>query len=224
MTTDPRPFFTVTIVESDRGPAGKLADAELVFTDHAGPLAGLRLVGFGVWQRRTGERTITAPARQYTVNGERRSYALLRPARDGNDQDAIRQTILDAYALHIDGPARTPEPDPTPRRDEPPSVAYAPAISLPTPAPVTPRPTLFDVPEASAVTLEPPVIDTPAALTVAAEAITQARAVIAPSGPIPLIATTPGERAVFTPPSLRRRQTAPVFQAGTAAATALGLL
>jgi len=31
-------------------PAGKLADAELHFTD--GPLAGLKLVGFGVWERR----------------------------------------------------------------------------------------------------------------------------------------------------------------------------
>ena len=41
---------------------------------------------------------MTFPARQYSVNGERRSFALLRPANgDASVQDAIRQCILDAY-------------------------------------------------------------------------------------------------------------------------------
>jgi hypothetical protein len=88
----------VKIVPNDKGnPAGKLADAELHFTD--GPLAGLKLIGFSIWERRTGNgRNVTFPARQYAVNGERRSFALLRPIGDMSAQDAIRDLVLQAYA------------------------------------------------------------------------------------------------------------------------------
>ena len=78
-------------------PPGKLADAELHFTD--GPLEGLKLIGFGIWERRTGNgRNVTFPARQYTVNGERRSFALLRPIADATAHDRVRELILQAYA------------------------------------------------------------------------------------------------------------------------------
>jgi hypothetical protein len=57
------PHVTVTIQPNDNGnPPEKLADAELHFTD--GPLAGLKLVGFAIWERRTGGRNVTFPARQ----------------------------------------------------------------------------------------------------------------------------------------------------------------
>ena len=90
----------VKITPNDKGsPAGKLADAELHFTD--GPLDGLKLIGFGIWERRTGNgRNVTFPARQYSVNGERRSFALLRPIVDIGAQDRIREAILQAYAEH----------------------------------------------------------------------------------------------------------------------------
>ena len=79
-------------------PPGKLADAEVVFEADAGPLNGLKLIGFAVWERRTGGRNVTVPARQYSVNGERRSFALLRPVNgDATAQEAIRDAILDAY-------------------------------------------------------------------------------------------------------------------------------
>jgi hypothetical protein len=78
-------------------PPGKLADAELLFTE--GALDGLRLIGFGVWERRTGGgRNVTFPARQYHVNGEKRSFALLRPTGgDPAAQDRLRELILQAY-------------------------------------------------------------------------------------------------------------------------------
>ena len=90
---------SVRIIPNDKGnPPGKLADAELIFEADAGPLNGLKLIGFAVWERRTGGRNVTFPARQYSVNGERRSYALLRPANgEQSAQEAIRQCILDAY-------------------------------------------------------------------------------------------------------------------------------
>jgi hypothetical protein len=88
----------VTITLNDKqNPPGKLADAELHFTE--GALEGLKLIGFGVWERRTGGgRNVTFPARQYSVNGERSSFALLRPIADATAQEKIRELILDAYA------------------------------------------------------------------------------------------------------------------------------
>ena len=90
--------MTVKVVPNDKGnPPGKLADAELHFED--GVLEGLKLIGFGIWERRTGNgRNVTFPARQYAVNGERRSFALLRPVADPQAQESVRQLILDAYA------------------------------------------------------------------------------------------------------------------------------
>ena len=82
-------------------PAGKLCDAEIHFT--AGVLAGMKLIGFSVWERRSpnGSRQVTFPARTYSVNGERRSFALLRPT-DGTPeaQDRIKEEILTAWAEH----------------------------------------------------------------------------------------------------------------------------
>ncbi len=78
-------------------PPGKLADAEIHFSD--GPLNGLKLIGFSIWESRLNghRRNVTFPARQYSVNGERRSFALLRPIEDTTAQERIKQMILDAY-------------------------------------------------------------------------------------------------------------------------------
>ena len=81
-----------------RNPPGKLADAELHFSTADGVLAGLKLIGFGIWERRGGGRNVTFPARQYSVNGARRSFALLRPSVDVEAQDRIRELILQGYA------------------------------------------------------------------------------------------------------------------------------
>ena len=90
--------MVIKITPNDKNnPPGKLADAELHFTE--GVLEGLKLIGFGVWERRTGNgRNVTFPARQYSVNGERRTFALLRPIVDATAQDRIREAILEAYA------------------------------------------------------------------------------------------------------------------------------
>ena len=100
--------MTIKITPNDKGnPPGKLADAELHFTE--GPLEGLKLIGFGIWERALsskgddGERrgvvgrNVTFPARQYSVNGERRSFALLRGIADVTSQNKLRELILDAF-------------------------------------------------------------------------------------------------------------------------------
>ncbi|HEY0876024.1 MAG TPA: hypothetical protein VGD94_21290 [Vicinamibacterales bacterium] len=92
--------MTIKILPNEKGnPAGKLAEAELHFT--SGPLEGLKLIGFAVWERKSGNgRNVTFPARQYSVNGERRSFALLRPVVDSTGQGRIRDLVLEAYAAY----------------------------------------------------------------------------------------------------------------------------
>jgi hypothetical protein len=91
-------MVTIKITPNDKGnPPGLLADAEIHFT--GGPLAGLKLIGFSIWERRGGAgRNVTFPSRQYSINGERRSFALLRPIVDAASQERIREQILDAFA------------------------------------------------------------------------------------------------------------------------------
>ncbi len=90
--------MVVKIVPNDKGnPPGKLADAELHFAGDV--LDGMKLIGFAVWERRGGNgRNVTFPARQYSVNGERRSFSLLRPVADTTSQDRVRDLILAAYS------------------------------------------------------------------------------------------------------------------------------
>jgi hypothetical protein len=92
--------MTVKIIANEKGnPPGKLAEAELHFTD--GVLAGLKLVGFSIWERRTGDgRNVTFPARSFSLNGERRNFALLRPSTDSTAQNQLRDVILAAYDEH----------------------------------------------------------------------------------------------------------------------------
>ena len=100
MATD---SMSVKINPNDKGnPVGRLADAELHFT--GGPLEGLKLIGFGIWEPRGGSgRNVTFPARQYSINGERRTFTLLRPITDAAAQERIRNLILEAYTAYEEG-------------------------------------------------------------------------------------------------------------------------
>jgi hypothetical protein len=99
--------MVIRIVHSDKStPAGKLADAELHFVE--GPLAGLKLLGFSIWERRSGSgRNVTFPARNYSVNGATRSFVLLRTVGDELAHDRLRDEILQAYDTHASAAATT---------------------------------------------------------------------------------------------------------------------
>ena len=87
---------TINIVLAGEGaPANKLADAELLF--HDGPLANLKLTGFAVWNRRDGGYNVTVPTRPYVANGEKKSFALLRPISDIAALDSVRTLVVEAY-------------------------------------------------------------------------------------------------------------------------------
>src|SRR5437660_12447530 len=100
-------IVTIKITPNDKGnPPGKLADAELHFSE--GPMEGLKLIGFSIWERRGGNgRNVTFPARQYSVNGERRTFALLRPIVDTTAQSKLRELILVAFAEYEERAALT---------------------------------------------------------------------------------------------------------------------
>jgi len=95
--------LVIKITPNEKGnPPGKLADAELHFID--GELDGLKLIGLGIWERRGGNgHNVTFPARQYAVNGERRSFALLRPIADNSAETRVRDLVLEAFAEYEEG-------------------------------------------------------------------------------------------------------------------------
>jgi len=100
--------MVVKITVNDKGsPPGKLADVELHFTE--GPLEGLKLAGFGVWESKktAGALNVTFPSRSYSMNGERRSFALLRPIVDSTGSSKLRDLILAAYEEHAAALAAT---------------------------------------------------------------------------------------------------------------------
>jgi len=81
----------IPLAKSD--PHGKLADAELHFI--TGPLEGMKLIGFGIWQQRNGgTRNVTFPARSYAVNGERRSFSILRPSAYPGERLSAQQRVV----------------------------------------------------------------------------------------------------------------------------------
>jgi hypothetical protein len=94
----------VRILRNDRStPAGKLADAEIHFID--GELAGLKLVGFSIWERRDGNGlSVTFPARQFFFHGDKRNFALLRAIGNPNAQNRARDLVLRAYEQQAHNP------------------------------------------------------------------------------------------------------------------------
>ena len=105
-------MLTVKIVPNETGnPPGKLADAELHFggaADSIAQLDGLDLIGFAIWERRGGQgRVVTFKALTYSVGGERRSFAPLRPVEGLTASDRIRDLILAAYVTWEDSQKRT---------------------------------------------------------------------------------------------------------------------
>jgi len=88
----------VVFVERTGGPERLVCEAEIVFEAEAGPLAGMRLVGFSLWRSAEGEVFVSVPARPYDVGGERRFFDLLRPV-EGQPSNAKRAKawILEQY-------------------------------------------------------------------------------------------------------------------------------
>lgn len=72
----------VQFVERANGPERLVCEAELVF-EEAGPLEGIKLVGFSLWRSPEGEVYVTVPSRAFGAGNDRRYFDYLRSAEGG---------------------------------------------------------------------------------------------------------------------------------------------
>jgi hypothetical protein len=88
----------VQFVTRDHGPERLVCDAEIVFESEDGPLAGMKLVGFGLWTAAEGEVSVTFPSRAFGTAGERKFFDYLRSV-EGNAADPrrVKDWILEEY-------------------------------------------------------------------------------------------------------------------------------
>lgn len=70
----------VQFVERTAGPERLICEADVVFDENDGPLAGLKLVGFSLWRGADGEIYLTFPSRAFGAGTERRFFDYLRAA------------------------------------------------------------------------------------------------------------------------------------------------
>ena len=68
----------VQFVAKENGPERLVCDAEIVFGEDAGPLSGMKLVGFSLWRTADGDVYVTFPSRAFGVGNERKYYDYLR--------------------------------------------------------------------------------------------------------------------------------------------------
>ncbi len=88
----------VVFVERENGPERLQCEAEVVFGEEAGPFAGMKLVGFCVWQAPDSELYVTFPSRAFGAGSDRRYFDYLRSA-EGEVADArrVKEWILAAF-------------------------------------------------------------------------------------------------------------------------------
>lgn len=88
----------VNFVVRESAPERLLCEAEVVFESEAGPLAGMKLVGFSLWRSPEGEVYVTFPSRAFGTGNERRFFDFLRSV-EGNGADAkrVKAWILDEF-------------------------------------------------------------------------------------------------------------------------------
>jgi hypothetical protein len=91
----------VQFVDRSNGPERLVCEAEVLF-DEAGPLAGMKLVGFSLWRGPEGDLYVTFPSRAFGVGGERRFFDYLR-STEGSAADAkrVKAWILDEYRQSV---------------------------------------------------------------------------------------------------------------------------
>jgi hypothetical protein len=84
-------------------PQAKLRDVEVTITEENAHLfIGKKIVGFTLWDNGPEGIGVQLPNRPFKVNGERRSFSLLRSASgDPTDLDPLKQYLVDAYTATL---------------------------------------------------------------------------------------------------------------------------
>ena len=88
----------VQFISRDSGPERLVCEAEVCFGEDAGPLAGMKLVGFSLWRSPAGEVYVTFPSRPFGTGSDRRFYDYLRSSEgEGSKVRRVKDWILDEY-------------------------------------------------------------------------------------------------------------------------------
>ena len=75
----------IEFIDKENGPKNLIAEAEVLFENEDGLLAGLKLVGFSLWRTEKGETALTLPSRSFGGPGEKKFFDLLRSGPGGAD-------------------------------------------------------------------------------------------------------------------------------------------
>jgi len=88
----------VQFVQKENGPERLVCEAEVVFDEQAGPLTGMKLVGFSLWRSPEGEVYVTFPSRAFGAGNDRRYFEFLRSA-DGapGEVKRVKAWILEEF-------------------------------------------------------------------------------------------------------------------------------
>jgi len=97
--------------QREAGPERLVCEAEIVFEAEAGPLAGMKLVGFSLWKSPEGEVYVTYPSRAFGAGVDRRFFDFLRPVNgDAKAGKTVKAWIVKSYGQAVlDG--KLPEPE-----------------------------------------------------------------------------------------------------------------
>ena len=88
----------VQFVAKENGPERLVCDAEILFGDDAGPLSGMKLVGFSLWRTADGEVYVTFPSRAFGAGNERKYFDYLRSAEAASGEvKRVKDWIMDEY-------------------------------------------------------------------------------------------------------------------------------
>lgn len=87
----------VQFVTRDNPPERLVCEAEVVFEEESGPLAGMKLVGFTLWRSPVGEVYVTFPSRPFGVGSDRRFYDYLRSSEREGAVRKVKDWILEEY-------------------------------------------------------------------------------------------------------------------------------
>ena len=88
----------VVFVTRESAPERLVCEAEVIFESEAGPLAGMKLVGFSLWRSPEGEVYVTFPSRAFGAGNDRRFFDYLRSVEgNGADTKRVKTWIMEQF-------------------------------------------------------------------------------------------------------------------------------
>ena len=88
----------VVFVERENAPERLVCEAEIVFEQESGILAGMKLIGFSLWRSPEGEVYVTFPSRAFGSGSDRRFFDFLRSVEgQAADSKRVKAWLLEQF-------------------------------------------------------------------------------------------------------------------------------